>query len=65
MQQNFALATDNFRHRIYGLTACPACGDLQVAPERSEHHVDAKEVRHLWACDSCGYAFQTAVTWRQ
>jgi ribosomal protein S27AE len=39
---------------------CAQCGDTIFMPEWSEH-VDDCRVRHLWACQSCGYAFETTV----
>ncbi len=39
---------------------CAQCGETIFVPEWSEH-VDERRVRHLWACDSCGYAFETLV----
>ena len=39
---------------------CLQCGDRLLAPEWSEH-VNEHCVRHLWACDICGYSFETAV----
>jgi hypothetical protein len=39
---------------------CLQCGDRLLAPEWSEH-VSDRCIRHLWACDACGYAFETSV----
>jgi hypothetical protein len=39
---------------------CAQCGDVLFIPEWSEHLSD-RRVRHLWACDSCGYRFETVV----
>jgi ribosomal protein S27AE len=39
---------------------CAQCGDTIFMPEWSEH-VDDCRVRHLWACQACGYAFETTV----
>jgi hypothetical protein len=39
---------------------CAQCGDRLLAPEWSEY-LDAQRVRHLWACEGCGYAFETLV----
>jgi ribosomal protein S27AE len=39
---------------------CAQCGETIFMPEWSEH-VDERRVRHLWACDACGYAFETLV----
>jgi RNase P subunit RPR2 len=40
--------------------ACARCGDTLFAPERSEF-AGERRVRHVWACESCGYAFRTLV----
>jgi len=39
---------------------CAQCGDLLIAPEWSEH-VSERCIRHVWACEACGYEFETAV----
>jgi hypothetical protein len=39
---------------------CAQCGDRLFAPEWSEY-MDARRVRHLWACETCGYHFETLV----
>ena len=39
---------------------CAQCGDDLIAPEWSEH-VSDRCVRHVWACEACGYEFETAV----
>jgi len=39
---------------------CPECHDLMVAASMSEH-VNRHEVRHFWACESCGHEFRTIV----
>ena len=39
---------------------CAQCGEHLFVPEWSEF-VDERRVRHLWACDACGYAFETTV----
>ena len=41
-------------------TPCAQCGDPLIAPEWSEH-VNERCIRHLWACEACGYEFETAV----
>jgi hypothetical protein len=33
---------------------------MLFAPEWSEY-LDHRRVRHLWACDACGYEFETLV----
>ena len=40
--------------------ACAQCGESLFMPEWSEL-VDESRVRHLWQCDTCGYAFETTV----
>lgn len=40
--------------------SCRQCGEPLILPEWSEW-LDAGHVRHLWQCDSCGYAFETRV----
>jgi ribosomal protein L37AE/L43A len=47
----------------FGMRACPHCRQLVVAPDASEF-VSEDRVRHLWACDSCGHEFTTAVRLR-
>jgi ribosomal protein S27AE len=42
------------------VNACAQCGDTIFMPEWSEH-VDDCRIRHLWACQACGYAFETTV----
>jgi DNA-directed RNA polymerase subunit RPC12/RpoP len=37
---------------------CAQCGERIFAPDWSEYFDDHK-VRHLWACASCGYQFET------
>ena len=40
--------------------SCPQCSEWLLAPDWSEH-VNERSVRHTWACESCGYAFETTV----
>jgi hypothetical protein len=40
--------------------ACAQCGESLFMPEWSEL-VDENRVRHLWQCDTCGYAFETTI----
>jgi transcription elongation factor Elf1 len=42
------------------LIECAQCGERLYLPEWSEC-MDRNRVRHLWACDACGYAFETTV----
>ena len=37
---------------------CAQCGEQIFAPDWSEY-LDDRKVRHLWACDGCGYRFET------
>ena len=46
--------------RFGRLTPCAQCGKPIVAPTWSEH-VNERCVRHVWACEACGYEFETAV----
>lgn len=39
---------------------CPQCSASLLAPSWSEH-LNERCVRHTWACDACGYEFETAV----
>lgn len=39
---------------------CAQCGDKLFVPEWSEF-VDERRVRHLWACEGCGYTFETTI----
>jgi len=39
---------------------CPQCGEWLLAPVWSEYQSE-RCVRHAWACDACGYDFETAV----
>ena len=45
------------------LIECAQCGEPLYMPEWSEC-MDRERVRHLWACDACGYAFETIVRFR-
>lgn len=51
-------------HRRFSATKplieCAQCGERLFLPEWSEC-LDRNRVRHLWACDACGYAFETIV----
>jgi DNA-directed RNA polymerase subunit M/transcription elongation factor TFIIS len=46
--------------RYFSMPLCPQCGDMLLAPEKSQFAGNGR-VRHLWSCESCGYAFRTAV----
>jgi primosomal protein N' len=41
--------------------SCPRCGDFLLCPETSEF-LRIGQIRHSWACGSCGHEFQTTVT---
>jgi ribosomal protein S27AE len=43
---------------------CAQCGEPLFMPEWSEL-VDDRRVRHLWQCDTCGYAFETTVSFAE
>lgn len=47
------------RRRV-AMPACPHCGDMPVAPATAGF-AGCGQVHNVWACESCGYAFQTAV----
>ena len=37
---------------------CAQCGERIFVPDWSEYLDDCR-VRHLWACEACGYSFET------
>ena len=39
---------------------CAQCGERLYVPEWTEYR-DGGRIRHLWACEACGYAFETTV----
>jgi hypothetical protein len=41
-------------------TECAQCGERIYVPEWTEYR-DGGRIRHLWACEACGYAFETVV----
>jgi hypothetical protein len=43
---------------------CAQCGERLYVPEWSEC-LDNARVRHLWACEACGYSFETTVCFAQ
>jgi hypothetical protein len=51
-----------FGRRRIAMPVCPHCGDIPVAPA-SAGFAGCGRVRHVWACESCGYAFQTAISY--
>jgi len=42
---------------------CAQCGEQLFVPEWSEF-IDERRLRHLWACEICGYQFETMVRFR-
>src|SRR5215831_1512840 len=42
---------------------CPQCQDLIIAATKSQY-ISANEVRHWWACETCGYEFGTTARWQ-
>ena len=40
---------------------CAQCGERIYIPEWTEYRDGGGGVRHLWACEACGYAFETIV----
>jgi ribosomal protein S27AE len=40
---------------------CAQCGETIFLPEWSEY-LDRHRVRHLWECETCGYKFETLVS---
>jgi hypothetical protein len=42
------------------LIGCAQCGEHLYMPEWSEC-MDRDHIRYLWACDACGYVFETMV----
>jgi hypothetical protein len=39
--------------------SCAQCGEPIYLAQWSER-LDDRRVRHLWACEACGYMFETA-----
>ena len=39
---------------------CPRCGDKPLFPHMAEF-AGERRVRHSWACETCGNAFQTTI----
>jgi len=56
MDVNLRSATGQRRARAQ--ITCAQCGEALFMPEWSEL-IDERRVRHLWQCESCGYAFET------
>jgi hypothetical protein len=40
------------------LVECAQCGEQLYVPEWTEYR-DGGRVHHLWACEACGYSFET------
>jgi uncharacterized Zn finger protein len=56
------LRTRRFKHFVTSrpMLECAQCGEQLFIPEWSEY-VDERRIRHLWACEACGYAFETTI----
>ena len=39
---------------------CAQCGEHLYVPEWTEYR-DGGRIKHLWACEACGYSFETTV----
>jgi len=62
-EENMTPRTDDtarMRLATYDRNVCPQCSAWLLAPEWSEHF-NERCVRHTWACDACGYGFETTV----
>lgn len=46
--------------RVHPIVECAQCFEPIYATEWSEYLDDCR-VRHLWACEACGYQFETVV----
>lgn len=46
--------------RLRAVIECAQCGERIYVPEWTEYR-DGGRVRQLWACENCGYAFETIV----
>ena len=44
--------------------ACAQCGEALLMPEWSEY-LNEHRVRHVWECESCGYKYETLVTFAE
>jgi uncharacterized protein with PIN domain len=66
IEEDSGMQLDNKRREFstvalrWSSARCPLCHERVVAPEMSEF-VDSGQIRHHWACDSCGSVFSTAV----
>jgi transcription elongation factor Elf1 len=60
MRSHHLSATGHALERCWQWPACPNCGELLLAAVSSAL-IDRGHIRHLWACDACGYSFPTAV----
>lgn len=54
------IVTERAHMSISGSLPCAQCGTALERPAWSEP-VDARQVRHLWNCNDCGYVFETLV----
>lgn len=55
-----ALRSATLRAVSRPVNECAQCRETIFLPEWSEY-LDARRVRHLWECESCGYKFETLV----
>jgi hypothetical protein len=66
IEEDSGMQLDNNRREIaaaalrWSSARCPLCHERVVAPDMSEF-VDSGQIRHHWACDSCGSVFSTAI----
>ena len=45
----------------YLASECRCCGETMFLPEWSAY-LERHRVQHLWACEACGYKFETLVS---
>jgi ribosomal protein L37AE/L43A len=60
MTLRVTVPTSYIHERYFGRPSCPKCGELLMAPEYSQC-LDRNDVRHVWMCDKCDYAFETLI----
>jgi len=60
LQSHARAAHHEFGARLSSMNDCPQCGSGMLAPVWSEH-VNESCIRHLWACEACGYEFETSI----
>jgi hypothetical protein len=54
------IANANTKLSTFGALPCAQCATPLRRPVWSER-VSERQVRHLWSCSDCGYAFETLV----